>query len=213
VLAVLLILLYRVYYPPDGDLTFGQFLDMSKKAGEQRALIARPRYANAAAWHHIRQSLLKTDDADERRRRFDGFVAVCGEGYGPGVRAQLATQGDREPYATLLAQLGGPPEVEPVEMHDLADRIDAMAMHPQTGSILAGLMKDLTDATLNPSDPIDRLRAEANDYLAIACMKRLLEGGDADHDLIRRYIDKRLGTAEHHGGELRKIRDRLPSPP
>ncbi len=186
--------------------------DKPEPVDERLASMDTPYYSAPAAAASINSDVLPIDDPAEQSRRFNLIRERYGVGHARGVLMALTVAKHKNALASLK-HLG---ELEPdyersVSQHVLADSLKAFDPgDTRFDDVAAKLLTKLADQSIDVYDPVDRLIVEANDYLALACMHRLV---GKDHDaLITKYIDNRLPLAEHHAAALRAMRERVANP-
>lgn len=188
--------------------------DNAPAPGDDRlAALDTPYYSVAAVTASIREDVLAVDDPAEQRRRFELIRKRYGVGHARGMIMALTVA----KHKNALPAIENLREIEPdyersVSQHVLADSLTTFDMSDARFDDAArDMLTKLADQPIDVYDPIDRLIVEANDYLALACMERLVDN-ESDHALITKYIDNRLQLAEHHAAALRAMRHRITNP-
>lgn len=176
---------------------------------ERLAAMDTPYYCAPAAAASIKTDVLPIDDPDEQSRRFKLLRTRYGVGHARGMLMALTVAKHKNALPSLKHLGKLEPDYErSVSQHVLADSLKAFdSGDTRFDDVAARLLTKLADQSIDVYDPIDRLIVEANDYLALACMERLV---GKDHDaLITKYIDQRIALAEHHAAALRAMRERI----
>ena len=167
-----------------------------------------PTYDVFAVERFTRRTLYRTGNKYRQRERFEAFCKERGAGARDGILLQAFSDLDD-------ARFGAQPEHLLVQLYGFTPEVKA-SQRPYVAAVARTAQARFVGALVHDqSRAVDQavlaalLRADDDDYFALACMKRLV--GRGYDDAIEAYCKRRAGSAGHHAKELREILERIRS--
>jgi hypothetical protein len=178
-------------------------------------LLKQPRYCVFRIAQFARERLYAMEDVDECRSLYASFVEKNGAAFNDGLLLQLQEdrewdrwhprpewKGDpREILKTLFPSVDAskPVYVDSVSQSDFARFIDSFAalQSQDVDQAVLGIFRSLGD---------DRFDPHSNEYLALACIRRLIGKG---HDVELREYCRRHTRSEYNGKDFKELLELL----